>query len=1355
MSIASDDPAKPVVLPPELPADPARQAVATITGYIYQFWWSVDAWLRLQTADEVIYLEGAEDLDTVSGDGATTEQIKHEAAGISLNNKRAQKALENFWTVSEKETSRRVEFHYISTAPAAAEQDGVFGDICGMEAWRVAQTSVEMAAIIQRYLAPKLDTKSQLRAFLDEASPELVQSKLIRRFHWFLEQPGIEDVKRSVEDRLTVFLSKKSIHLSYVERVRDRLYAFVNSTVVRPGSSRRSLTAADLLREIDAATINHVAVPALQYQQFVDALQAGAFDPGEALLRHVRLPLPSVPSPLLARPQVVAQVRKLVDDRKTVLLTGTVFKGKTTIAQLVANELCPDAWWFPVSSRSGTETDNLLHALAAVIDRESTPSLVVVDDIDLSPGSHAAYCQSLALVVSRANRSGRGLVLTARGTSSGAAQHSDFNGIETVDVPEMSTEEIQAHCDANGCPGHLSPPWAVLIRGTTGGHPKLVQVRIAELSASNWPAPLSTELFTDSPAMVTARQYARQLLSNSVTSQTAEFLYTAAEATFPLTRPMLFRLIEAIEDTANGGDVVDTLLGKWLELVMPERLRVTPILKGSAAEVWLPERRKLAHRRLYDAISGDRKLDVADAAALLYHAFIAEDSSRLAHCAHLLESINSRTVSSAIYQQLLWLPYVSLLPGQPFFRANPYTSALLRQLQFVVGNDVGSDSLLSIFERWIEEVDAMPDDEPGNGMRVLLWSRAVSNQNPRIPLRKKLFAIDSLRHLTGKMVDFASERTRHVIELSRKSPGGIPDGATVSQFFLSLQASAVRSLDDLSSLLDWLEHDAFPITRLDFEEVLGWPLVDSCGAFVQGAWSARHAEETDWNPTIAMLQRADSIARRFGLVRFGSEVAKAASIVYGEHMADHASAMRVLEEATAAFGDTATLRDQRVNALFQINDDAQALAVWEPLAVDPELSKSLDAFSYRRAGIIAGRLGRWTDAERYFLAGSSTPPELQLQITKFGLMVDASYVVALGGELQRAARMLADVLLELPPVASEDGNESWESLLRVVSTICKYIESAAVGGNESELKVSFGKASEPGLSFGAAQPNQAFRTALTVASVGLIASKLGSVPTEYRDRLAGQRASKFPLVRFCAAKAGLALEFHCGASSGFVDFLTAFERALSSLGTPSDSSQAMRIDEGDTEPTQMKTVEDGWFPALSAAAVCCDDPLQALPLWRDVAAARWGQHSQTAKDLGHMSQGLSMNSEQAWDIVRRRIQATRGEAFGSALMLLRSGGLPPRETLSLQLLVASATVCHPQGLILQETFGRPVARRFAASWKSFLGSPLLFTSPRTSLPLLVHTVSDVELGRASVRELMTTAARAVGVIVGDVVSRME
>ena len=73
-------------------------------------------------------------------------QIKRNAGSISLGNAKAHEALENFWTLAHRESSRRIDFHYLTTSSIAMEQDASFSGLKGIEAWRAAQTNPELAA---------------------------------------------------------------------------------------------------------------------------------------------------------------------------------------------------------------------------------------------------------------------------------------------------------------------------------------------------------------------------------------------------------------------------------------------------------------------------------------------------------------------------------------------------------------------------------------------------------------------------------------------------------------------------------------------------------------------------------------------------------------------------------------------------------------------------------------------------------------------------------------------------------------------------------------------------------------------------------------------------------------------------------------------------------------------------------------------------------------------------------------------------------------------------------------------------------------------------------------------------------
>ena len=1119
------------------------------------------------------------------------------AESLSLNTEKARKALENFWGLKSREPAREVTYHYLTTASIAIERDANFDGMPGIEAWRAAQTNIHLAEALRSYLVSKLPPGTALLAFASSATAAEFQAQVIRRFHWFTDQPGIEEVKQSVDDRLTNRLSALNIPRSLLERVRNQLESTFWDVVIRPRPVDRLLTSADLIRQIDAASVEYLPVPAGQFHQLLQVLPtllSTAATPGRLLLQVMRLPVPGVPSPLLERAELIAKVKKHVAERRAVLLTGTVYKGKTTLAQLVAIDLCPDAWWFPLTERTPVETDNLLRALAQAIEDGSCPHVIVVDDIDLAPGAHAVYRHSLALVVHRATLAGCGMLLTARGASSDAATLTDFRGIEIVNVPEMSTEEVELHCISNGCTLAEAPARALFIHGATRGHPKLVQVRIAELAGSRWPRMSSTDLIGQSPALSSAKHFARRLLNDTAPPPVVEYVYTAAEASTPLSRAMLLHLGGSVEGLGNEGDVIDALRGKWLEPVDEDRLRITPMLQGSAAEAWPKEKRDRAHQRIYDAIASVRTLQPSDAAAFLFHAFMAQDAGRMLHTVKVLQGIENQEAIRQTYHFLMWLPFVALGPNQRFIDSEPVASLFLRQLQFDVAKELDSDSIPSVLDRWSEEIAATEIAELKIAVQTYQWMSLIGSQASKVPLRRQLDAISGLSRSTGAFAELGAHGAKRAIAMSNESPGGIPADATPTEFYLSMRAISVKNAEAFATVLDWLEDFAAEAVRAEFDSVIQWPLVQSTGAYVHGAWAAGHEDRTDWAPWLVLLRRARKIATRFNLRNFGRELAKAESIIVGESLDDHSGALRVLDDATQEFGDSITLQEQRANALFRAGEDARMLEVWEALQVDTQAGESLDPFAFRRAGIAAGRLQRWETAERNFMRGSEASPELQLVTTKIGLRADASSAAALGGAPQRAARLLSDAMLELPVVAFEDGHPDWEALLRTVSEYHRYIDASVTEGSPPERRLSLGHASMPGLKVPNPETNQLMRTQLMIAQAGELAARLGSVSPDYAERLRELADANFPIVRMVATSGLLALTFANGPGPSFVQTLAAYEQAFAGATSLSDRLQVFQDDSGGRRSFEVRTIPDEWFPVLVAAACCCDNVLSGL-----------------------------------------------------------------------------------------------------------------------------------------------------------------
>lgn len=909
-------------LPEPLPGDPRRQAIYSIQGTVYQAWLSIDAWLRLTDPAEVIYLEGAEDFDIVKSDIAITVQVKKHATSISLGAEKAHEALENFWTLSSKDLTRVIHFHYLTTSSIAKEREANFDGLTGIEAWRAAQTNPELAAKVAAFLIQKLPATSSLRAFLTDATPSAIQERLISRFQWLTEQPNIEAVKRSVNDRICVLLSNMRRSVALSSNVQKQLESHFWEAVVKPLPTERCLTKAELLRQIEAATTAYLPIP-------IDLLPGliGTAHPGLNLLSLLIQKSPRPPDPLLRRPALTQRLGEMVKQRRTVLLTGSVYKGKTTLAQLVASSLCPEAWWINVTEREPTQVDTLLLALASRIEDSNCPNLVIIDDLDVSSTAHRVYRDSLALVLHRAKATGRGVILTAQGASSDSAVVQDFTNIELLDVPELSAEETAVLCQKYGCPESLTALWASLVNGTTSGHPKLVQVRIVELASRGWPKPSPNDFLAPSSAVTSVRQRVRQLLSESVPSPVAEFVYMVSECSVLMHRTIAIRLAESIDGITTAGDTLDNLTGKWLERIEGNWFRATALLKGVAAEIWSPEKRAQVHIRLHDAIWKKGALDPWEAAALLFHAFVARNKSRLTHTAMRLQIIEDPNAKHEVERQLLWLPIIALEPGQSI-TDDVMADVIIRQLQFRVASTLDSDTLPQICDRWVEDIQRIPLSEARAVMSGMMSFSFGFSQSLKVPLRHRFLAIASIGTLPVELQDFQIERTRSLLERPDAIEAGIPVSGTTAQMMFLFSNRSVRDLASLEELLHWLNNEATPELRQQFDGMLEWPVMQALGAFIQGAWAAQHETTQDWNPWIRLLEKIDDYAKRWASPRLGREAAKARAIILTEYLGQSNDALIALDHAVQDFGPSPVLLEQRANVFSYKQDDERVLEIW-------------------------------------------------------------------------------------------------------------------------------------------------------------------------------------------------------------------------------------------------------------------------------------------------------------------------------------------------------------------------------------------------------------------------------------------
>jgi hypothetical protein len=1331
-------------LPEQLPGDPRRQAVPSIHGTVYQAWWSIDAWLRLADTDEAIYLEGAEDFDFVRTDGAIAVQVKRNTGTISLGTAKAHVALENFWTMSCQDLHRQIDFHYLTTSSIAMEQDANFGGTKGIEVWRAAQTNPELANEVARYLVAKLDVSSPLRTFLTSATTELVQERLIRRFHWLTNQPDLDMVKRSVDDRIAVLLNDQRRSLALIPNVRKYLESRFWELVLEPSSARRCLTRGELLRQVEAATTTYLP---LAVDQLPDLL--GNLRPGLGLLNLLLEKTLRPPEPLLRRPELTQRLEELVTHRKVVLLTGTVYKGKTTVAQMVSSKLCPEAWLVNLTGRRFDQVDNVLLALAGRIEKGDCPNLVVIDDLDISPAAHLVYRDSLALVLHRASTTGRGIILTAQGGTSDSAVVQDFKNIELLDVPELNSDEIKALCIEHGCPYEIATSWGSLITVWTRGHPKLVQVRLAELAARDWPSPSASDLITQSSAVTSVRQMARQLLTYSMPGPISEFLYLVSECSVPIHRLVAIRLAETVEGLTNAGDVLDNLAGKWLERLEGQWFRTTSLLNGVAVEVWSPEKRKLAHIRLHDAILTKHTLDPSEAAALLFHSYIGGEPRRLAHTAMRLQLIEGKDAQREVERNLLWLPFVALESGQ-YITDDAMAGVILRGLQFRVASTLDTECLPQICARWADDIERIPHPKAKAANQTIMWLSTGFAENPKVPLRSRFEAIMGIPTLPSEMLDAHTDLGKRFFQIANEADG-LPQSGTTAQAIFLCVCRSVRGLSDLDELLQWLDNVATEEIRQQFDAMLEWPLVQSLGAFAQGAWATVHEEMKDWEPCLSLFERVDEYAKRRTSPRFGREAAKAQAIILTEYLDRGQEALKVLDLAEAEFGQSTVLMEQRANVLFHAQDDKSVLDIWRQLTCDAVSRTTLDPFAYRRAGVSAARLKQWDEARKIFCAGAELIQPGPLELTKFGLRVDAAFAVSLGGNQASAANLLAEAVLSLPAEAAMEGDERWEAVQRVAATVRKSIENCVWKVAGAGMQFEPGYASSPNLKVSKVEPGQAARSEMTRVQILHLAFTLMKDPAKFAQELEVLAGSRYLFVRWMAIGAQLARAYSTGAGAGFVEALLAFDRATAEFSANMQQGMSL-LDPDDGPKTSLPVTPEIWFGMLCAGVICAGSDLRGnLNLWLDASNRLLGEEAALTNNIRSLLKGASMPPE----LLQPSVIDTASSSpvrCGAAAQLLR-GMLPAKETLQTQAFLASGLVID-KSFVRQVLFNRHVARFFADSWRTHAQSGFQFYSPKTSIPALLCTLDGIEHGSDTLKSVLVAAASALRQPLGEFIERI-
>lgn len=1322
------------MLPEPLPRTPEREALGAMGGYDYQIWRSIEAWLTVKTG-EILFLEGAEDIDRVNAAETTTIQVKRTQEPISLNSLRAREAIRNFWATAERSPERQIRFVYLTTSGISLERDARFGGGPGVKAWASAAYDIELAEAIREQLLRCLESDQPIRKFLETATITEVQERLLKRFTWLMEQPNVEFVEQIVHDRIADELQKLGQPKSAARSVKSALFEYCWKQVLKEDPAERKLDAGVLQQQIEAATTVTLELPFSTAAGLVTATaQLASLQGTTTSLILLQDQPPSPPRALLRRLELVEEVSRLVQQRRAVLLAGSVFMGKTTIAQVVARDVGLSASWTELSQREPAAIAEIFRLLALTLDREGGPSLLIFDDLDTSPRARRTYELSLRKLVHRAEVAGKSLLFTAQGhTEALEREVASSWGLEIVQVPKMSQEEVAIQCADFGCtPVAHADTWSRVIALQSDGHPALVHVRLKELRAEGWPA-VSLHTFTaPSQATRSAKQLARDLLASSVTAAETEFALEAGEFSMPPSRTMLLNLAGLPPPLPGASAVLANLAGRWIEELGGDRFRVTQILRGEIGVTWTPEQHRTLHAKLHDAIRASSPLSPADAGSLIFHAFMAMDPRRLK-----LSIASVLTAEAEIRRHILrhctWVLPIGT-EDTPVLRALDGELPTLRHLQFLVAESEEPSRLESIAEAWRRAVGPRQNDPFWKADRVL-YDLTMLIKPVTLSMEVILDVISSALNTEEPFRSAVFEGVANVKRSMLLESFALPVSATPFQTLLSLHAGGVKNREDLRYLIAWLGTPANNALAEEFDQMIEWPSVIDLGAFIHTAWVAEaNADNPEWKPWLESFDGALTVCSATSLHRYGVQIARAKSIVLSEYLGDAQGAYAVLDEAVSTFGPSAVLTDQRVNLLGRSGDHRQALEAWDNLIEYFGRSAVADPFAYRRAAISAGSLGQFRRASQLFEAGAALLNEGMYQ-TRVGLLIDASYCSLRAGNKRQSSAQLAKAVLLLPSEASIDGDKRWEAIVQVANAVGQLSsESEALSADGAPIEIAIGRASDPGLEVEELTSDQSFR-------VGMLQTQVAYLEAAWPDASCAAIENALPhvdseqfLLRLNACKAVIQRDATQGTSPAYLEYALKLVQAISELKLLRSGSEVLRTS---------AAIEDMLSGLLTLGIFLVrSKPHEMLERW--VEQARSLNDAPLLAVVERLQTGFLLTTDAA-----TREAAAFGSRdtlvnCGAALHVCQSEEVGARDMVIASLRIAGA-LNSGLALFFKGSLHPPVSRLLASRLSLQLRRPNQFSMPYLAVPAITQTVRQVFAGDAGIRELLTVGCRVTGV----------
>jgi hypothetical protein len=376
--------------------NPKREAADSGRGFIYQYWQTIWRWIRLE-ANEVLFIEKAEDFDVVTKEKAEVTEVKDTAKSgkVTLNSRNLLDAICNFWEIKLKNPEFQIDFALLTTSERGHEKTNDFGRQKGIDVWDACKFDQAQLGALRSFLIRKRIAHPSLADFIRNSSDEDFQERLVRRINWDTGKKPFNSLRKLITEQVSCTGESRGVPRWIAVKVVPFLFQYVCDLI--SGSGDRRLHRDDFLQIFEEQPTSRVPLGGSQTAAEMDTIAFRALQPTSTrpVCANVRVTPPTLPTGLSRRAAVIRGISPKLRTGLALVLKGSTGMGKSTLANLlliVGN--APHCRWIDLRGLTGEEIRLLLHQETFTSSNPASGAYYVLDDLNVGSG-FSAYENSL------------------------------------------------------------------------------------------------------------------------------------------------------------------------------------------------------------------------------------------------------------------------------------------------------------------------------------------------------------------------------------------------------------------------------------------------------------------------------------------------------------------------------------------------------------------------------------------------------------------------------------------------------------------------------------------------------------------------------------------------------------------------------------------------------------------------------------------------------------------------------------------------------------------------------------------------------------------------------------------------